>query len=192
MEEYVCWRWRSTNQPPLPCQDLVLPLLCISFFLASSLWLANSTFRHEGGAHLHSHCLETILLHLYPTSASLCGHAKFNVEFSIQESEGPLGNVPSHSTEGERLEVISFPHCIQSLTSFCSLIHFVVYQEEWSIKAVGRWHVGESSANTLSLWKRLRPSVKWNILYSAFVWCLMECERKIKEWDLPCCPTCYI
>lgn len=120
-----------------------------------------------------------ICTHPAPRSTALWQHAKFDFKFSIRASKGPWGEtVPFHSAERERLEVISSSHCIQSLTSLCSLIHFVVYQEERSIKAFGRWHVGESDANTLSLWERLQPTVKCNIIENAFVWCLTEYKRK--------------
>lgn len=102
-----------------------------------------------------SHCCE---LHLHPALYSTAFENMPNL--ILQKSKGLWEMVPSHSEERDRLEVISSSHLIQSLTFLCSLIHFVVYQEERSIKALGRWHMGESNTNTLSLWERLQPTVK--------------------------------
>lgn len=144
-------------------------------------------------AHSSSHC-EYPCICAYPAPHSTAFENTPNLIWNLvyRSLRGLWEMVPSHSTERKRLEVISSSHCIQSLTSLCSLIHFVVYQEERSIKALGRWHVGESNANTLSLLERLQPTVKWNIIENAFVWCLPEYKRKTKQWwNWPWCPTMH-
>lgn len=92
-------------------------------------------------AHSSSHSeYPCICTHPNPRLGSLWVNAKFDFEFSVQESKRPLGN-SALSLQGKRkirgnqlLPLYSISH------SPCSLIHFVVYQEKQSFKAMrGMW-----------------------------------------------------
>lgn len=143
----------GTQSPPHLLQSLTtvcffyfgsVVLIAVSFIAAQPecmLSLLFFFFTTGSLAHSSSHSeYPCICTHPNPRLGSLWVNAKFDFEFSVQESKGPLGN-SALSLQGKRkirgnqlLPLYSISH------SPCSLIHFVVYQEKQSFKAMrGMW-----------------------------------------------------
>lgn len=148
----------QTSWHTIPSSSAAKPHHCVFFFyFGSVVLLAVSfiaaqpermlsllfffSFTTGSLAHSSSHSeYPCICTHPNPRLGSLWVNAKFDFEFSVQESKGPLGN-SALSLQGKRkirgnqlLPLYSISH------SPCSLIHFVVYQEKQSFKAMrGMW-----------------------------------------------------
>lgn len=96
----------------------------------------NSTFWHRS-THFWS---QWVLLFYLPSSQlhSLWGHAKFYFEPSTDESKGPLENCALSLQRKRKIRGNQLLPLYSISHHLCSLIHFIVYQEEWSIKNPGK------------------------------------------------------
>lgn len=146
--------------------QLMLSLLLYHWELFAT---CNSPFLLDSSSHSGYPCIHTQTASYWTAFENM---PKMILNSQYRSLRGLWEMVPSHSTARDRLEVISSSHCIQSLASLCSLIHFDGSVLLVNNKVLGRWHVGESNANTLSPWERLQPTVNWNVIENASVWCL--------------------
>lgn len=190
--------------------ELVLSLLWIlplNFFPGITFWDLQSA---HGGmeAHISSLTVWGLSLHLHPPSAiftHLWGHTRFDFEFSVQESQGPLGNgaLSLHRMRmirgNQLLPLYSISHLSLLLDTLCCLPRRAIHQ---SLRKMTRGRkqcqftksMGKSPAHCQvkyniqcfclmfdRIWKK-NDKIYHGVPLSVRITCSPECQNVIYMW----------